>query len=134
MTQDAVVLNSYPNGTAEVAVSRGTACGSNCGNCESCKYQNEIKMLAKNKIKAKRGQHVEIESKSSEIFKAELLIYSLPLVFLLLGYLIPSLLGFKEIVSVAASFISLIIGALIIVKIARKRPDIEFTIVRFIND
>ena len=32
MTQDAVVTKVLPNGMAEVVVSRGTACGSNCGN------------------------------------------------------------------------------------------------------
>ena len=42
MTQDAVVTKVLPNGMAEVVVSRGTACGSNCGNCESCVFQNEI--------------------------------------------------------------------------------------------
>ena len=43
MTQDAVVTKVFPNGMAEVVVARGTACGSNCGNCESCVFQNEPK-------------------------------------------------------------------------------------------
>ena len=53
MTQDAVVTKVFPNGMAEVVVARGTACGSNCGNCESCVFQNEIKAFAKNSVHAK---------------------------------------------------------------------------------
>ena len=134
MIQDAVVLNAYPNGTAEVAVNRGTACGSNCGDCEVCKYQNEIKIIADNKIKAIRGQHVEVESKSSEIFKAEMLLYVLPLVFLIVGFLIPSFFGCSEMICVGVAFLALIIGVAIIMRIAKKRKDIEFRIVRFVND
>lgn len=33
MTQNAVVTRILPNGMAEVAVVRGTACGGNCGSC-----------------------------------------------------------------------------------------------------
>ena len=36
MTQEAIVTRRLPDGMAEVVVTRGTACGSNCGNCESC--------------------------------------------------------------------------------------------------
>ena len=56
MTQDAVVTKVFPNGMAEVVVARGTACGSNCGNCESCVFQNEIKAFAKNSVHAKPGE------------------------------------------------------------------------------
>ena len=68
MTQDAVVTKVFPNGMAEVVVARGTACGSNCGNCESCVFQNEIKAFAKNSVHAKPGEKVVIESLSSRIF------------------------------------------------------------------
>ena len=64
MTQDAVVTKVFPNGMAEVVVARGTACGSNCGNCESCVFQNEIKAFAKNSVHAKPGEKVVIESLS----------------------------------------------------------------------
>ena len=46
MTQDAIVYKRLPNNMAEVVVTRATACGSNCGNCESCIFQNEIKTVA----------------------------------------------------------------------------------------
>ena len=75
MTQDAVVTKLLPEGMAEVVVMRGTACGGNCGSCESCMFQKELHTEARNLIQAKPGQKVTIESKSSRIFGAALLVY-----------------------------------------------------------
>ena len=96
MTQDAVVTKLLPNHMAEVAVARSTACGSNCGNCESCIFQHELKVAAKNRIDAKPGQKVVIASKSSTVFGAMLLVYIMPMVLFLLGYAIAYLLDAKE--------------------------------------
>ena len=71
MTQDAVVLKILPNSMAEVVVTRSTACGSNCGNCESCIFQSELKAIANNRIGAKPGQRVVISSSSRTVFSAE---------------------------------------------------------------
>ena len=88
MTQDAVVTRVFPNGFAEVAVTRGTACGSNCGNCESCAFQNELKAIAKNTVHATPGEKVVIESVSSRIFSAAFLLYIVPFIALFIGYAI----------------------------------------------
>ena len=134
MTQNAIVLNSFPDGMAEVAVIRGTACGSNCGNCESCIYQNELRTRAVNTIQAVRGQKVVIESKSSEVYKAEILIYLLPLFMLVIGYMVCSLLGLREWLSITAGFASLIIGVCIVIFTQKNKPDMRFEIVRAIHD
>ena len=83
MTQDAVVIRLLPNNMAEVAVTRATACGGNCGSCESCMFQSELHTEARNLIQAKPGQKVTIESKSSRIFGAAMLVYIMPLLFFL---------------------------------------------------
>ena len=88
MTQEAVVTKLLPSGMAEVAVKRTSACGGNCGSCESCVFQNEMKTPALNRIGAKPGQKVLIESQSSKIFKAAFLVYVLPLLFFLAAYLL----------------------------------------------
>ena len=88
MTQDAVVTKVLPNGMAEVVVSRGTACGSNCGNCESCVFQNEIKTFAKNTVHARPGEKVVIESLSSRIFGAAFIVYIVPMLVFIIGYVI----------------------------------------------
>ena len=74
MTQEAVVTKLLPNQMAVVAVTRMTACGGNCGSCESCIFQSELKTLAHNLVEARPGQRVLIESKSSAIFGAAMLV------------------------------------------------------------
>lgn len=134
MTQDAVVLNSFPDGTAEVAVTRGTACGSNCGNCESCIYQNELHAKALNPLAAKRGQKVIIQSKSAAVYKAEMIVYVMPMLMLIIGYLVADLLGAADWVCILAGFLSLILGVAVVVFTQRNKPEFQFEIVRIEND
>lgn len=123
MTQDAVVTRILPNNMAEVAVTRTTACGGNCGNCESCIFQSEMKTLAKNLIDARPGQKVVIASKSSRIFGAAILVYVMPLLLFLIGYVVAYNLGAGEGLCVAVSFAALLIGAVILVVSQRLRKD-----------
>ena len=133
MTQDAIVTKLLPGGMAEVAVTRGTACGGNCGNCESCMFQSELKVAASNPLGAKPGQKVVIESKSSKIYKATLLVYIFPMLLLVLGYAIAALAGAGEGLSILASFLGLALGGAIIVLSQRKikkKDRITFKIVQ----
>ncbi len=136
MTQDAIVTKCLPGGMAEVVVTRMTACGSNCGNCESCVYQSELKTTAKNLIAAQPGQKVLIESRSSKIYKAALLVYIVPIVLMVLGYVLASVLGGTEGICILCCFIGLIVGGVILVlseKARKKNNDsITFDIVQFI--
>ena len=136
MTQDAIVRQVFDDGMAEVVVTRSTACGSNCGNCESCIFQSELCTRAKNLIGAKPGQRVVIESKSSKIFGAALLVYILPIVMILLGYFIAYSAGASEGICILASFIGLLLGAAIIVISQRikKTQNITFDIIQFNNE
>lgn len=119
MTQDAIVTKVFSTGLAEVAVTRATACGGNCPSCESCIYQNEIKAIAKNAIGATEGQHVVIESKSSKIYGAVMLVYIMPLILFVAGYAISAALGASEGASIVVSFAALILSGVILV--ARER-------------
>lgn len=134
MTQDAIVRQVFSDGMAEVVVTRSTACGSNCGNCESCIFQSELCTRAKNLIGAKPGQRVVIESKSSKIYKATLLVYILPIVLVVAGYLIAAALGAGEGLCILSSFIGLALGAFITVVSQRCKKDsndITFDIIQF---
>ena len=133
MTQDAIVTKCLPNGMAEVVVTRTTACGSNCGNCESCIFQSELKTLARNQVDAKPGQRVVIESKSSKIYGAAMLVYILPIVLVVFGYAVAYASGAGEGVCVASSFAGLLIGAAIIVmsqRLGKNKKPITFDIVQ----
>ncbi len=121
MTQEGIVTRLYPDGMAEVAVTRMTACGGNCGSCESCMLQSEIKTLAKNRAAAQPGQRVLIESRSSAVFGAIFLVYVMPLVCFLVGYGAASLAGLREGLCILCSFLGLAVGALILVFSQRRR-------------
>ena len=133
MTQDAIVYKCLPNDMAEVVVTRTTACGSNCGNCESCIFQSELKTLAKNSIAARPGQKVIIESKSSKIYKAAMLVYILPLILMVLGYALGAALSTGEGLGIALGFAGLIAGAALIVLSERRKnkEPISFEIIEF---
>ena len=134
MTQDAIVYRRLANNMAEVVVTRSTACGSNCGNCESCIFQSEIKTVARNLINAGPGQRVVIESKSSRIYGAALMVYILPMVLALAGYFITYAFGAGEGLCILSSFIGLGLGALILVVSQRKKmakDPITFDIIEF---
>ncbi len=135
MTQEAVVTKLLPNGMAEVAVRRTTACGGNCGSCESCVFQNELKTPARNRIQASPGQKVLIESQSARIFKAAFLVYVLPILFFLLGYMIAALLSLGETAEILFSFVGLALGALTVVLSQRRvteKDKITFEIIQLL--
>lgn len=121
MTQNALVTAVLPNHMAEVVVLRGTACGSSCASCESCKFQNEIRTVCRNGISAQVGQRVIIESKSSRIYGAIFLVYVMPLITFLLGYVLAWSAGASEGICILASFLGLALGALLMVLTQRMK-------------
>ena len=123
MTQDAIVTKLLPHDMEEVAVTRSTACGGNCGSCESCMFQSELKAVARNLIEAKPGQRVVIESKSSRIFGAAILVYVMPLLFFLLGYALAALAGAGEGIRILVSFAALLVSAVVLVLSQRRKND-----------
>lgn len=135
MTQEAVVISTFPSTEmAEVSVLRGTACGGNCGSCEVCAYQNELRTPARNRINAPKGSHVIIESSTKDVYKAEVIVYIMPIALLIIGYLIASMLGAAEGICVLVAFIALAAGALIVVLTQRNKKGISFEIVGYCND
>lgn len=123
MTQDAIVTKVFGDGMAEVVVTRSTACGNNCGNCESCIFQNELKTRARNLVGARPGQKVIIESQSSKIYKATLLVYILPILLVVAGYIIAAAAGAGEGICILASFPGLAAGGAIIVLSQKRKKD-----------
>lgn len=134
MTQDAVVFRCLNDDTAEVVVTRATACGSNCGSCEACVFQNELKTVARNLIGAKPGQKVLIESKSSRVYGAILLVYIVPILLAVLGCWAAYAAGASEGICVLCTFLGFILGAVVTVltqRMKRTKSDISFDIVKF---
>ena len=136
MTQDGIVTKLLPNGMAEVAVARTTACGGNCPSCEACVFQNQLTTAARNLIGAKPGQRVLIESKSSKVYGAILLVYILPVVLAVLGCFLAYSAGAGEGLCILATFSGFVLGAAVVVLSQRNKKQedqISFDIVEFDN-
>ena len=132
MTQDATVTKILPNGMAEVAVARSTACGGNCSSCEACMFQSELKAVAKDLIGVEPGQKVVIQSKTSRVFGAAVLVYVMPLLFFLAGYALAAALRWGEGGRIALSFGALILSAFVLVlsqRMRKKNDPITFEII-----
>ena len=115
MTQEGIVTRVFADGKAEVAVTRMSACGGNCGSGESCLLQSEVKTVADNHVNAQPGERVMIESRTSAVFRAVFLVYVMPLICFLLGYGAAYAAGLREGLCILCSFIGLAVGALLIV-------------------
>lgn len=134
MTQDAIVYRCLDADMAEVVVTRTTACGSNCGNCEACVFQNELKTVARNLIGARPGQRVRIESKSSRVFGAIALVYIVPILLAVLGCFSAYAAGASEGICVLCTFAGFLLGALVTVLSQKRRTGknaISFDIIEF---
>lgn len=129
MTQNGVVTRLLDNGRAEVAVERGTACGGNCsGGCEACVYASRILIQADNLVYAAPGDRVILESRTSSIMGATLLIYMVPLLFFFGGLIAASAAGLKQGFCALLSILSAVMGAGIAVVIGRRKKEIKFRI------
>ena len=128
MTQEAVVTAVYDNGMAEVCVTRQTACGGNCGSCETCLLSHEIKVDAVNEINAAVGQRVLIHSESKPVYKAMWLVYIMPVLLFVAGYFLGFAFGLPEGMCAAISFMTLIVSAAILYFTAgNKKSNEQFT-------
>lgn len=134
MTQDAVVFRCLDDERAEVVVTRATACGANCESCEACVFQNELKIVARNLIGARPGQKVLIESKSSKVYGAILLVYIVPVLLAVLGCFAAYAMGASEGICVLCTFLGFLLGAVVTVvtqRLMRDRNPITFDIIKF---
>ncbi len=86
MEQIVTVRALYPDGTAEVACRRASACGGDCGHCGGCTDAQTVLVRARNPIGAKPGDRVVVESASRQVLGAAVAVYLLPVLSLLGGY------------------------------------------------
>lgn len=94
MTQIATVtaLPGAPGGLVEVTVVRQTACGHSCDGCGRCAGRAPaLTVRAECSVPVSLGDRVEIDS-GSRVLGFAALVYGLPVVLFLLGYLLPGFL------------------------------------------
>ena len=135
MVQTAVVKRIVTSGTAEISLMRQLECGLSCKSCEGCPQRptDEILALAENTVGAGPGDVVEVQSNSGNAIGIAALVYLVPCVFLVLGYLLGAGLGLGEGLCVLAAFLGLFVGfvpALLLNRAIVRREKPEFTILR----
>ncbi len=80
------------DGEAVVMVHRSSACGK-CGACRMGAHADEMLLTIPNLLKGEVGDYVELELASSQVLKASVITYLLPLCALILGVAAGFLLG-----------------------------------------
>ena len=89
MQQRAKVLTCEPDGSARVLILRESACSGDCHKCSGCgAVQQTMIIAARNPIGAGPGNLVTVESASAPVLKAAAVLYMLPLVLFIAGYLV----------------------------------------------
>ena len=134
MEQKAVVKRIVAPGIAQVSLMRQLECGLSCKSCEGCpqKPKDEILSLADNSLNARTGQVVRVQSNSGSSIGIAALVYLVPCILLVLGYLLGAWLGLGEGLCIAAAFAGLLLGfvpAVILDRVIARRGKPEFTII-----
>lgn len=135
MVQTAIVKQIVSAQVAQVSLMRQLECGLSCKSCEGCpqKPKDEILALAENAVQAQVGDVVEVESNSGNAIGIAVLVYLVPCIFLILGYLLGAWLGLTEGLCVLLAFAGLFVGfapALLLNRAIVKRDKPEFRILR----
>lgn len=88
MQQKATVESVQPDGTATLLVQRQSACSRDCHQCGGCGAVSQtLRIRAENPIGAQPGEVVYVESESKTVLFAATLVYLLPAVLFVAGYL-----------------------------------------------
>ena len=134
MTQIATVERILDENHAEISVPRKSACGHDCEECAGCGVTGAaVRTRADNPIGARPGQKVVVESSTRNMLGIIALVYLVPVVLFLAGYLIPALLGAQLGVQyglAAVGFAVGIVAAIVYDRRLRARGGLSFTIVR----
>lgn len=110
MEQIVRVCRTFDNGTAEVIRVRESACSGECHQCAGCGSSRQTMLLTVgNPIGAKTGDQVIIESASGPVLKAAAVLYILPLVLFIVGFIVAENLWTR---GVLGSIIGFILGML----------------------
>ena len=128
MEQLVRVKEIYPDGTAQVLHIRESACSGDCHQCSGCGAVKQTMLLtAVNAIHAKPGELVLIASSSAPVLAAAGVLYLLPVLLFVLGYVAGLLLWGKGALAGGVAFAAGLLLAILYDRIAAKKK-IVYTI------
>lgn len=133
MTQNAVITQRISENVVEVSLKRQLACGSGCPSCKGCVSMptQEIFALAQDDVGVELGDWVELETNAGNSIAISMMVYFLPCVTMLLGYILGRNLGLGEGLSLLPAFFGVFVGFLPAIRLdrhIRKKNTPEFTI------
>ena len=87
MEQKVRIIQTEPDGTAKAIHIRESACSGDCHKCSGCGAAKEtIFLTVRNRIGARPGDVVRIESESGPVLMGAAVFYVVPMVLFFLGY------------------------------------------------
>ena len=137
MRQTAQVIRTVSPGYVEVKVRRASACASahNCGSCDHCSFMEnapESVVVAEDDRGAQVGDTVTVESATSSVLGAAVLLYIVPFILFFSGYLMGMSLQWTEGVAIGLGGIGFVLGLLAAIGLDRYRkhhPPVSFKVV-----
>jgi len=131
MEQLVKVQSTAPDGTAQVLCVRESACSGDCHKCSGCGAAKETLVLtAKNPIGAREGDLVIVQSASGPVLAAAAMLYMVPIVLFIGGYLLGEHLWGRGPLMGALGFVLGIFGAVVYDRLVAKKKKAEYTIIR----
>ena len=131
MQQLVKILSCEEDGTAKVACLRQSACSGDCHKCSGCgAVEQTMVFTARNPIGARPGDMVTVESATGPVLKAAAVLYLMPLVLFIAGYLVGMQWGLGGLTGALAFGLS--IGLVIAYdRFVMKKKNTEYTIVGY---
>lgn len=134
MTQIATVERILDSTYAEISVPRKSACGHDCEECAGCGVSGAaVHAKAQNPIGAQPGQKVVVQSDTKRMMGIVVLVYLIPVVLFLAGYLLAVAFTARVGFQYAAAVLGFVIGivfAILYDRRLRSAGGLTFTIVR----
>ena len=132
MQQQVLVLSNNADGSAQVVCIRQSACSGDCHKCSGCgAVEQAMIFTACNPIGARPGDLVNVESATGPILKAAAVLYMLPLVLFIAGYLIGMQWQLSGLVG-GLSFVLSIGIAVAYDRLVMKKKNTQYTITGFV--
>lgn len=132
MEQTVKVRRLLPDGKAEVIRIRESACSGECHKCAGCgAAQQTMLFTAENPIGAEAGDMVVVTTETAPVLKAAAILYIMPLLLFLAGYIAGGCLGYGAGWLGAAGFLLGIAGVVWYDRRTAKKKNTIYTITGF---
>lgn len=129
MEQTVKVVSCHADGTARVVHIRQSACSGDCHQCSGCgAVKQPLYLTAQNPIGARVGDRVRLESRSAPVLLGAAVLYILPLILFLVGYLLGKLTWGVGIWTGLVGFALAVVAAVAYDRLILKKRETVYTI------